>query len=61
MFLAAAGAAGFVVGRLARAGRAVQQDAAHSPASSRPGSADPFAELPAPTLAVDGPLVTTVP
>ena len=71
VFLAAAGAAGFVVGRLARAGRAVQQDdgdAADDPAPStrdRAGGAgrvaDPFAELPPPTPVVDGPLVTTVP
>jgi ElaB/YqjD/DUF883 family membrane-anchored ribosome-binding protein len=66
VFLAAAGAAGFVVGRLARAGRAVRQDASSAPtpattpnsASSMPGAqADPF-EL-SPTPPVNGPTVTT--
>jgi ElaB/YqjD/DUF883 family membrane-anchored ribosome-binding protein len=73
VFLAAAGAAGFLVGRLARAGRAVQQDsAATTPdpatfysATASPSApdvvADPFTELPPPTPVVDGPLVTTVP
>ncbi|MET0323600.1 MAG: hypothetical protein ABW219_00155 [Ilumatobacteraceae bacterium] len=73
VFLAAAGAAGFLVGRLARAGRAVQQDNADTTPSSEtfysattsPSTpdalADPFAELPPPTPVVDGPLVTTVP
>lgn len=71
VFLAAAGAAGFVVGRLARAGRAVQQDAADpptnpalmpAPAPAMSGtSVDESTELPPPTPAVDGPLVTTVP
>ncbi|MET0911352.1 MAG: hypothetical protein ABWZ99_17945 [Ilumatobacteraceae bacterium] len=73
VFLAAAGAAGFLVGRLARAGRAVHQDdtgttpdpATFYSATSSPSTpdvlADPFAELPPPTPVVDGPLVTTVP
>jgi ElaB/YqjD/DUF883 family membrane-anchored ribosome-binding protein len=67
VFLAAAGAAGFVVGRLARAGHAVQQDSTTSPvntsvttsAPAAPALADPWAELPPPTPVVDGPLVTT--
>ena len=72
VFLAAAGVAGFVVGRLARAGRAVQQDQADTPdsatfysATTSPSTpdvlADPYAELPPPTPVVDGPYVTTVP
>jgi ElaB/YqjD/DUF883 family membrane-anchored ribosome-binding protein len=70
VFLAAAGAAGFVVGRLARAGRAVQQDSsgtsggptAISPATTPPVLfADDLGELPPPTPAVDGPYTTTVP
>ena len=69
VFLAAAGAAGFVVGRLARAGRAVQQDdggsstsaPAVAPAATPPMFADDLGELPPPTPAVDGPFTTTVP
>ena len=43
VFLAAAGGAGFVVGRLARAGRAVQQDRPPIPPTTRPRPAPPSA------------------
>lgn len=61
VFLAVAGGAGFMVGRLARAGRAVQQDKASD--DTTPASADdrPATELPTPTPPVDTPLVTAVP
>jgi len=67
VFLAVAGAAGFVVGRLARAGRAVQRDAADMPARPAVGAApsgafaDEAAVLAPPMSAVDVPFVTTVP
>ncbi|MET0579159.1 MAG: hypothetical protein ABW122_10925 [Ilumatobacteraceae bacterium] len=62
VFLVAAGAAGFAVGRLARAGRAVQQDpSAQQDQSVSPAdaSAGELSELPPPTPAVDGPFVAT--
>ena len=65
VFLAAAAGAGFLVGRLARAGRAVQQDAdaAPEPTAAFPSGSSyaPAGELPPPLTTVDGPLVSAVP
>lgn len=61
MFLAAAVGAGFMVGRLARAGHAVQQDDMAAAPSPTGASTRPAMELPAPAPLLDAPLVTTVP
>ena len=61
VFLAAAVGAGFMVGRLARAGRAVQQDGMAAASSPTGPSTSPAMELPAPVPLLDAPLVTTVP
>jgi len=60
VFLSVAVGAGFMIGRLARAGHAVQQDGTAA-ASSTAAPASPAMELPAPTPLVDAPHVTTVP
>ena len=61
VFLAAAAGAGFMIGRLARAGRAVQHNETgdvSTPAGAYSGSRT---ELPAPRPLVDAPLVTAAP
>lgn len=60
VFLAAAMGAGFVVGRLARAGRAAQQDDAAAPTSRVTPGAVPTDELPPPAPMLDAPVGTAV-
>ena len=58
VFLAAAVGAGFMVGRLARAGRAIQQDGTAAASAPTGLSTSPAMELPAPVPVLDAPLVT---
>jgi hypothetical protein len=58
VFLAAAVGAGFMVGRLARAGRAVQQDGSSETIPPAVVYTPPSAELPRPGLLTDAPMTT---
>jgi len=58
VFLAAAVGAGFMVGRLARAGRAAQLDSSSETTSPAVAHAQPSAELPRRALLADAPMTT---